>query len=77
MDTILTRTMGATIKDAVHLCAVTNDLTSAVGTPGCQCMDRTFKTVEYMRFAIHPYFKTFIVFVSANLTSAEMAIASE
>jgi len=77
MDAVLTRTMRATVKDTVHLCAVTDDLTPAVGTLGCQRMDGTFETVEDVRFTIHADFKTFIVFVAADLTGADVAIASE
>jgi hypothetical protein len=77
VDTILTCTMGATVKDAVHLCAMTDDLTPTVGAFWRKRVDGTFKAVEDMRLTIQAHFKAFIVFVSANFTRAEVAIASE
>jgi hypothetical protein len=72
---MLTGTMGTTIEGAFDFHAVTDDLTPAVRTFGRQRMDGTFKTVKDMHFASHAHFKTFIVFVSADLTSAEIVIS--
>jgi len=72
---MLAATVGTTIEDAFGFHAVTNDLTAAVCTHGCQRMDGTLETVENVQFASHAHFKTFIVFVSADLTSAEIVIS--
>jgi hypothetical protein len=76
MDTMFTGTMGTTEEDTFDFHAVTNDLTSAVSTFGYQRVDGTFETIKHMRFASHAYFKTFIVFVSANFTGADGAVAN-
>ena len=69
--------VGATEEDAVNFHAVTNDLTSTVGTFGCKRVDGAFETIKYMRFTIHSHLKTFIVVVSAYFTRADVAIASK
>ena len=77
MSAMLAGAVGTAEEDTVDFHAVTNDLTSTVRAFGRQCVDGTFETVEHMRFAIHSYFKTFIVFVAADLTGADVVIATE
>jgi hypothetical protein len=77
MAAMLAGAVGTAEEDTVDFHAVTDDLTSTVRAFGRQCVDGTFETVEHVRFAIHSYFKTFIVFVSAEFTRADAAIAFE
>jgi hypothetical protein len=75
---MLAGTVGTTIEDPFGFHAVTNDLTSAVSTFGRKRVDGAFKTVEYMRFTIvHAHLKTFIIFVSAQLTFTEVSLPSK
>jgi len=77
VDAVFAGTVGTAEEDPVGFHAVTNDLTSTVGTFGCKRVDGAFETVKYMRFTIHSHLKTFIVVVSAYFTRADVAIASK
>jgi hypothetical protein len=68
-------TVRATEEDAVNFHAVANDLTSTVSTFGRKCVDGTFETVEYVRFAVHAHLKTFVIFVPADLAFAGVTVA--
>jgi len=77
MATVFTGTMGTAEENAFDFHAVTNDLASAVSTLGRQRVDGTFETVEHMRVTSQAHFKTFIVFVSAHFTCADVAVATK
>jgi len=72
-----TGTVGTAEEDIIGFHAMTNDLTTTVGAFGGKRVDGTFETIEDMGFTIRAHLKTFIVFVSAHLTHADVAIASE
>jgi hypothetical protein len=61
-------TMRATIEDAIRFHAMTNHPAATMRTGGRQGVDGAFETVEDMRFTLHMYLKTFIVYVAAYLT---------
>src|SRR5215211_5681862 len=48
--------------------AMPNDLTSAVGALGSQCMDRAFETVEHVCLASQFHFKRFVIVISTDFT---------
>jgi hypothetical protein len=78
MDAMLAGTVGTAIEDPFGFHAVTNDLTPTVSARGRKRVDGTFETIEYMRFTIvHAHLKTFIIFVSAQLTFTEVSIPSK
>jgi hypothetical protein len=66
---MLLGTVGATVEDTIFFHAVTDDAAATMRTSGCQGVDRTFKAVKDMSLTADSHFKTFIVNVSAHLTS--------
>jgi hypothetical protein len=68
--------MSATIENVVGLHTMTHDLTSAMGTPGREGMDGTFKTVEHMCLTVQSYLHTFIVFIAAHFAGGGMPFAA-
>jgi hypothetical protein len=62
--------MGTAIKDAIGLHAVTDHPTATMGACGGERMDRTFETIEDVRLSLHSDFKTLIVDITADFTSA-------
>jgi hypothetical protein len=66
---MLAGAMGATIKNAFSLHAVTNDPAATMGAGRCQSMDRTFETIEDVRLPSDPHFKALIVHVPAYFAS--------
>src|SRR5687767_11363929 len=68
MNPVLLSTVGTAIEDAICLHAVTNHPAPAMRASGRQRVDGTFETVEDVRFTLHSYFKTLIVYITAYFT---------
>jgi hypothetical protein len=57
------------IDRALYLDAVADDVAIAMGTFGCQRVNRTFKAVEGVILAVDHHVKGFVVVVSANFAA--------
>ena len=67
-DSSLPGTICAAIESTSCFDAVTDNFAAAMGAARSERVNRTFKTVEYMRTAAHPHFEGLIILVSAHFT---------
>jgi hypothetical protein len=76
-DTFVVCATGAAIKAAMCLDAVADDLAAAMFAFGRQRVNRAFKTIKVMRFAILYDFQWFVVIVFAHFALHKLYLSQE
>lgn len=77
MHTILAGTVVAAVEGSVRFQTVPDNLAATICASRCENMDGTFETIEYMCLAVQMHFETLIILVAANLTHADVIVATE